>query len=62
MTLAAGVEVYRVSRWMGRDNISTTHSIYAHLYMTEYDVAAARVQACLAATGPGVACHRAEAR
>ena len=38
-----GVDVYKVSRWMGHANISTTDSIYAHLYLTDHSSEAARV-------------------
>ncbi|WP_170131550.1 tyrosine-type recombinase/integrase [Quadrisphaera granulorum] len=41
--LAAGVEIYKVSRWLGHANISTTDSIYAHLYATDYSADAARL-------------------
>lgn len=32
---AAGIEVHKVSRWMGHASISTTDGIYAHLYDTD---------------------------
>lgn len=47
--LAAGVDVYKVSRWMGHANISTTDSIYAHLYLTDHSNESARVQEWLGA-------------
>jgi integrase len=43
MMFAAGVDVYKVSRWMGRANISTTDSIYPHLYLTDHSNESARV-------------------
>lgn len=43
MMFAAGVDVYKVSRWMGHANISTTDGIYAHLYVTDHATDAARV-------------------
>jgi len=48
MMFAAGVEVFKVSRWMSHANISTTDSIYAHLYVTDYNAEAERVQAFIA--------------
>lgn len=50
MMFAAGVDVYKVSRWMGHANISTTDSIYAHLYLTDHSNESARVQAFLSAS------------
>lgn len=44
MMFAAGVEVCKVSRWMGHANISTTDSIYAHLHLTDHSNESARVQ------------------
>jgi integrase len=41
--LAAGVEIYKVSRWLGHANISTTDTIYAHLYATDHTADAARL-------------------
>ena len=46
--LASGVEVYKVSRWMGHANISTTDAIYAHLYPGDHQADAARLDAWLA--------------
>jgi len=43
MMFAAGVDVYKVSRWMGHANISTTDGIYAHLYLTDHSNESARV-------------------
>jgi integrase len=34
--LAAGIEPYKVSRWLGHSNIAVTDSIYSHLYPTDY--------------------------
>ena len=48
MMLAAGLEPYKVSRWMGHANLATTDSIYAHLYVTDYNDDAARVGQYLA--------------
>lgn len=56
MLLAAGVEVYKVSRWMGHANISTTDSIYAHLYPGDHSADAERLASYLgrgARTGRG---------
>lgn len=50
MMFAAGVDVFKVSRWMGHANISTTDSIYAHLYVTDYNAEAEQVQAFLSAS------------
>lgn len=40
---AAGVEIHKVSRWMGHANISTTDSIYTHLFNTEHTEDMSRV-------------------
>ncbi|MFI1950970.1 tyrosine-type recombinase/integrase [Streptomyces xinghaiensis] len=42
---AAGVELRKVSRWMGHASISTTDSIYTHLFHTDYVDDMARVDA-----------------
>ena len=34
--LAAGIEPYKVSRWLGHSNIALTDSIYSHLYPSDY--------------------------
>ncbi len=34
--LAAGFEPYKVSRWLGHASITTTDTIYAHLYPSDY--------------------------
>ncbi|KZX21142.1 tyrosine-type recombinase/integrase [Rathayibacter tanaceti] len=34
--LAAGFQPYEVSRWLGHSNVTTTDTIYAHLYATDY--------------------------
>ncbi len=44
---AAGVEPYKVSRWMGHANLTTTDSIYAHLYEDDYSVDRDRLEAFL---------------
>lgn len=47
MTLAAGVEPYKVSRWLGHASITTTDGIYAHLYPSDHSVETARMKAYL---------------
>lgn len=44
---AAGIEVHKVSRWMGHANISTTDGIYAHLYATDHGADAAKLATLL---------------
>src|SRR6185312_2594427 len=34
---AAGIEIRKVSRWMGHANINTTYSIYTHLFSGSHD-------------------------
>lgn len=34
---AAGIEIRKVSRWMGHANINTTDSIYTHLFNGSHD-------------------------
>jgi integrase len=34
--LAAGFKPYEVSRWLGHASVTTTDSIYAHLYPSDY--------------------------
>jgi integrase len=36
LMLAAGFQPWKVSRWMGHANVSTTDTIYAHLYPSDY--------------------------
>ncbi|WP_285037044.1 tyrosine-type recombinase/integrase [Plantibacter sp. ME-Dv--P-095] len=43
--LAAGLKPYEVSRWLGHANITTTDSIYAHLYPSDYTEHVARFDA-----------------
>jgi integrase len=42
---AAGVDIYKVSRWMGHASVSTTDSIYTHLFHTDFDADMARLDA-----------------
>ncbi|WP_405925719.1 tyrosine-type recombinase/integrase [Streptomyces sp. NBC_00035] len=46
---AAGVELRKVSRWMGHASINTTDSIYTHLFHSDYTDDMARVDAFAAA-------------
>lgn len=39
---AAGVDIRKVSRWMGHPNVSTTDAIYTHLFSTDHDIDMAR--------------------
>jgi integrase len=48
LMFAAGMDVYKVSRWMGHANISTTDGIYAHLYAQDHSADADRLAAFLA--------------
>lgn len=43
--LAAGFQPYEVSRWLGHSNVTTTDTIYAHLYVTDYTSHVARFDA-----------------
>ncbi|MGI9091527.1 MAG: tyrosine-type recombinase/integrase [Gemmatimonadaceae bacterium] len=45
---AAGVDIYKVSRWMGHANVSTTDSIYTHLFQADFDADMARLDAYVA--------------
>lgn len=42
---AAGVDIYKVSRWMGHANVSTTDAIYTHLFHTDHEADMARLEA-----------------
>ena len=42
---AAGVDIYKVSRWMGHADVSTTDAIYTHLFQTDHDADMARLDA-----------------
>ncbi|PPF82100.1 hypothetical protein C5C14_03975 [Rathayibacter rathayi] len=46
--LAAGFQPYEVSRWLGHSNVTTTDTIYAHLYATDYTSHIAKFDAFLA--------------
>jgi integrase len=48
--LAAGFKPYEVSRWLGHANVSTTDSIYAHLYPSDYTQHVARFDAFVMAS------------
>lgn len=45
LMLAAGFKPYEVSRWMGHANVTTTDSIYAHLYPSDYAQQVAKFEA-----------------
>jgi len=47
--LAAGFKPYEVSRWLGHANITTTDSIYAHLYPSDYTEHVAKFDAFVGA-------------
>lgn len=49
LMFAAGVEPYKVSRWLGHANLATTDGVYAHLYLTDHADDAARFAAFLTA-------------
>lgn len=49
--LAAGIEPYRVSRWLGHGSLVTTDTVYAHLYAGDDDLHRARFDALDVATG-----------
>jgi integrase len=42
---AAGVDIYKVSRWMGHASVSTTDAVYTHLFHTDFDADMARLDA-----------------
>lgn len=44
LTLAAGFKPYEVSRWMGHASVTTTDTIYGHLYPVDYDEQIARFE------------------
>lgn len=48
LMLAAGFKPYEVSRWMGHASVSTTDTIYGHLYPTDYDDQIERFEAFVA--------------
>lgn len=54
LMFAAGVDVYKVSRWLGHANISTTDGIYAHLYAHDNSAEAARFAAYLSSAPASV--------
>ncbi|PPG07099.1 MULTISPECIES: tyrosine-type recombinase/integrase [unclassified Rathayibacter] len=43
--LAAGFQPYEVSRWLGHSSVTTTDTIYAHLYATDYTLHIAKFDA-----------------
>ena len=42
---AAGVDIHKVSRWMGHASVSTTDAVYTHLFHTDFDADMARLDA-----------------
>ena len=34
---AAGIDIRKVSRWMGHDSVNTTDSIYTHLFNGDHE-------------------------
>lgn len=55
---AAGIEIRKVSRWMGHANINTTDSIYTHLFNGPHDEDMDRLDA-VAQQDPSMASLRA---
>lgn len=43
LMFAAGIEPYKVSRWMGHGSLAITDTVYAHLYVLDHDADAARL-------------------
>ena len=48
--LAAEFKPYEVSQWLGHANVTTTDSIYAHLYPSDYTEHVARFDAFVGVT------------
>lgn len=48
LMVAAGFKPYEVSRWMGHVSVSTTDTIYGHLYPADYDDQIARFESFVA--------------
>jgi integrase len=44
----AGIDIYKVSRWMGHSNVSVTDGVYTHLFATDHSVDMERLDAFLA--------------
>ena len=49
---AAGVDIYKVSRWMGHASVSTTDAIYTHLFQADHDADMARLDAYVRSAPP----------
>lgn len=47
LMFAAGIEPYKVSRWMGHGSLAITDQVYAHLYVLDHAADAARVASLL---------------
>jgi integrase len=45
MWLAAGIPPYKVSRWLGHNSLTTTDTVYGHLYPSDYADDMARLDA-----------------
>ena len=45
---ASGIDIYKVSRWMGHANVATTDGIYTHLFAHDSADDMAHVEAFVA--------------
>jgi integrase len=48
----AGIDIYKVSRWMGHSNVAITDGIYTHLFATDHSADMDRLDAFLATPSP----------
>lgn len=47
LMFAAGIEPYKVSRWMGHGSLAITDQVYAHLHVLDHSADATRVESLL---------------
>ena len=48
LMLAAGIQPYKLSRWMGHASLVTTDTVYGHLYPSDYSAEIAAFEAFVA--------------
>jgi integrase len=57
----AGIDIYKVSRWMGHSNVAITDGVYTHLFAVDHSSDMERLDAYLAAASEGPKTLRADA-
>lgn len=49
---AAGIDIYKVSRWMGHSSVAVTDGIYTHLFVVDHSADMDKLDAFIATAQP----------